>query len=403
MRRFLCALFAVLILLLPLSMPNAEAAKGWDPVYKQIEKMVNEGVAKYEKGDTEGAKKSINDSYYAVYETDGLEKAIRTTLSSKNANATEYQYSKVKGTLRDHKPVAEVRAEADKLLSMMRDDIKKLKDNTKGAGRWSSFWPAFMIIVREGMEAILMLVAIMAYLVKTGNEKYLNTIYNYANMAVLASFGTAYVCNKVIGAAASGESRELLEGVTALIAVCVLLSACLWLSGKAKAANWKKYIEGLMKKTMSSRRANAIGMAAFLAVYREGAEVILFFQAMFNGSSSADTDMIWYGGIAGFVTILAIFFVMVEGLVHIPLRPFFITTSAFMFALAIAFLGSGIYALQEAGVVRTTGFEAAWFPEIDWLGLYPTMETFIPQLVLLAFGVAYYLYGKYKSNAAVAA
>ena len=397
MKKFLYTLLAVLMLLVPLS--GAEAAgAGWDPVYKHIEKMINQGVDAYSKGDTEGAKKLINDSYYAVYETDGLEKAIRTTLSSKNANATEYQYTKLKAAIRDKKSQAEVKAEADKLLGMMRNDIKSLKDNTKGAGRWASFWPAFFIILREGMEAILMLVAIMAYLVKTGNQKYLDTIYNYANMAVLASFATAYICNKVIGAAASGASRELLEGVTALIAVCVLLSASLWLSGKTQAANWKKYIEGIMKKTMSSRRANAIGMAAFLAVYREGAEVILFFQTLFNGSS-ADTDMIWYGGMAGFVVILLIFFIMVEGLVHIPLRPFFITTTVFMFCLAVAFLGSGIYALQEAGVVSQTGFEAVWFPEIDWLGLYPTLETFLPQLGLLAVGAAMYFYQSRKTVA----
>lgn len=402
MRKLLCTIFALLMLLLPLSLPQAEAASksGWDPVYKHIEKMVNDGVATYEKGDIDGAKKLINDSYYAVYETDGLEKAIRTTLSSKNANATEYQYTKLKGALRDQKPQAEVKAEADKLLSMMREDIKKLKDNGGGGNRWASFWPAFLIIMREGLEAVLMLVAIMAYLVKTGNSKYLDTIYNYANMAIMASFGTAFVIKKVLGAAAGGVSKEYMEAITAFLAVAVLLSACIWLHGKTNAAEWKRYVENLVKKGINNRRANALGMAAFLAVYREGAEIILFFQALFN-SSSADTDMIWYGCIAGFVLLLVILFVMQAGLVHIPLRPFFIVTTIFMFVLAISFTGSGINEFQAIGVIPQTLVPG--FPSIDAIGIYPYVENLSAQLALILLGVAIHFYQKHKAAKAAAA
>ena len=163
--KFLYSVAAALFLLLTAALP-AEAAQNWMQVYAHVEQMINKGVEQYNNGDLEGAKKIINDSYYGVYENDGLEKAIRTTISSKNANLTEYQYSELKKAIRENRGKDAVRGEADKLLSMMKNDIESLDSKGAGGGRWTSFWPAFLIMLREGMEAILVLVAIMAYLAK---------------------------------------------------------------------------------------------------------------------------------------------------------------------------------------------------------------------------------------------
>lgn len=383
MKRILHLVFAVLLTVC-LAAP-AEAAQNWRQVYLHIEEMVSLGVEQYKSGDIPTAKKTINDSYYGVYEKDGLEKAIRTTISSKNANITEYQYSKLKKAIREDLGKEAVEGEAKELLALMQKDLATLEGKGASGGRWASFWPAFLILLREGMEAILMLVAIVAYLSKSGNSKYLNTVYNYATAAVVASFATAYVFSQLMDKFAAGASQELIEGITALVAVVVLLSVSLWMSGKTSAQSWKNYIEGMMKETLSTGRARALGFAAFLAVYREGAEVILFYQALFNGSSS-DTEMIWFGFGAGCIVLLILYAVIQFGLLRIPLRPFFIVTSALMFLLAVTFAGSGVSELQEAGVVSQTFFDAPWFPNIDWLGLYPTWETCGIQLFLLAAG-----------------
>ena len=138
-------------------------------------------------------------------------------------------------------------------------------------------------------------------------------------------------------------------------------------------------------------------LAAFLAVYREGAEVILFYQALFNGASG-DTDMIWFGFGTGCAVLAVIFAVIRLGLFRIPLRPFFIVTSILMYLMAVSFAGGGISSLQEAQLVPQTVITASWFPNIDWLGLYPTYESVGLQLALLiAAGITLIVRGRKRA------
>lgn len=380
-RKIMAALAAFLIFFSAFS-PGADAAQDWNQVYSRLEKMIQQGVDEYKSGDADKAKKTVNDSYYGIYENDGLETAIRTTISSKNANVTEYQYSELKKAIKNDEGLDKVQGEADKLLSLIQKDVKTLGGKGAGGGGWSSFWPAFLIMLREGMEALLVLVAIMSYLAKSGNSRYLSAVYNYAVAAVAASFATAYVFSVVLGKFTAGASRELIEGITALVAVTVLLSVSFWMGNKAHGDAWKKYIEKMMKTTLTTGRARALGFASFLAVYREGAEVILFYQALFNGATG-DTHMIWAGFGSGAVALLVIFALIRKGLFHIPLKPFFHITSFLMFILAVSFAGGGVSELQEAQIIPQTVFQSSWFPNIDWLGLYPTYETVGIQAALL--------------------
>lgn len=375
----------------------AEASQNWMQVYTHIEQMIHEGVEQYNNHDIDAAKKTVNDSYYGVYEKDGLEKAIRATISSKNANLTEYQYGKLKKAIRDDAGAEAVRTEADTLLSMIKSDVASLDAKGAGGGKWSSFIPAFVILLREGMEALLILVAIMAYLGKSGNEKYLNTVYNYSIAAVVASFATAYVFSTLLTQMAAGAHQEMIEGFTALFAVAVLLYMSFWMGRKAEARAWKAYIDNMMKTTLTTGRARALGVAAFLAVYREGAEVVLFYQALFNGASG-DVDMIWYGFLAGCAVLAIIFAIIHKGLFRIPLRPFFIVTGTLMYIMAVSFAGGGISELQEAQVVSQTVLAVSWFPHVDWLGLYPTYETVGIQILLLIVGIAALVYQHRKNR-----
>ena len=185
MRKKMMHMIVTIILLITGVMTPAYAAQEWNQVYLHIEKMVNQGVEQYNNGDQMAAKKTINDSYYGVYEKDGLEKAIRTTIASKDANLTEYQYSKLKKAIREDYGKEAVRNEADELLAMIREDVQKLENKGGSGGKWASFIPALLIMLREGLEAILVVVAIMAYLIKSNNQKYLSSVYNYA-VAVLS-------------------------------------------------------------------------------------------------------------------------------------------------------------------------------------------------------------------------
>lgn len=369
-----------------------EAAPKWEQVSVHIHQAMEEALSIYDTGDSEAAKKAVNDIYYGIYEKDGLETAIRNTVAAKNANLTEYEFSRVKKLMTTGASASEVRTSADTLLSMIDHDVQALQGSHASQGGWASFWPAFLILLREGIEAILVLAAIIAYLYKSGNEKYLGSVYNASIAAIVASFITAFIFNLISKEFGAGANQEILEGVTVLMAAAVLLSVSFWMGGKSDAKAWEAYIQGMVKNSMTSGRVRALGFAAFLAVYREGAEVVLFYQALFN-SAAGDVEMIWLGFIAACVALAIIFALIRYGTLRIPLRPFFMGTSIFMYLLAVSFTGSGIAELQEGGIISLTLVEGISVPSIDILGIYPTYETLIAQVVLLcaaAIGIVYY-------------
>lgn len=377
----------------------AQAAPKWEQVGQHIEQAMGAAIDLYNSGNKEGAKDAVNDIYYGIYEKDGLETGIRNTVSAKNANLTEYQFSKLKkAMLADDGDAATVQEAADTLIKMINADIKSLQGAHSSQGGWASFWPAFLILLREGIEAILVLAAIIAYLCKSKNEKYLSYVYNYSIAAIIASFITAYIFNSLAQQFGAGANQEIVEGVTVLIAVAVLLSVSFWMGGKANAKAWENYIKGMVRSSMTTGKARTLGFAAFLAVYREGAEVVLFYQALFN-SAAGDVEMIWLGFAAACVALAVIFALIRMGALRIPLRPFFIGTSIFMYLLAVSFAGSGIEELQEGGIISITPIESIPVPSIDILGIYPTYETIAIQVVLLIAAIAGIVYYKKKGAA----
>lgn len=372
------------------AVPRADAAPKWQEVADRIAQTVDQAVSVYETGDYEGARDLVNSAYYGIYEKDGLENVMRSSVSAKETSLTEYQFYKVKKSMKNGESLETVKQETEKLKSMVNDNVKAL-ENAHGSSGWAAFLPAYLILLREGLEAILVLVAIIAYLKRANDEKHLGTVYNFSIAAVVASFISAYLFNTILNNTTGGMSREVLEGATALFAVAVLLLTSAWLGGKASKDNWKQYIDGLVKESITHGTARALGMAAFLAVYREGAEVILFYQALFN-NAAADVTMIWAGFGAGCVTLAVIFYGMQQGILKIPLRPFFLFTSILMFLLAVTFVGGGIEELQEGGVIGITRFEG--WPTFDVLGIFPTAETLGAQLLVLLFGVGMVVYSK---------
>lgn len=383
---------AALLLFLP-AIP-ADAAQTWQQIHDRIGVQMDQVYEIYKTGNAEGAKDAVNDIYYGIYEKDGLESAVRSGISSKSANLTEYQFYALKKVIRAGAPQAEVEAEGAKLLDMIQAEVTTLETKGVESGGWAMFLQAFLILLREGIEAILVLVGIIAYLGRAGHEKELSTVYNWAIAGIIMSFVTAYLFVEVLdNTTTTGSGREIIEGCTALFAVLVLLGTSAWMGGKSNAKAWKSYIDKQVKLTLSTGKSRALGAAVFLAVYREGAEVILFYQALFN-NAVGDVDMIWAGFVTACVALALIFFLMQRGALRIPIGPFFKVTSAFMFILAVTFLGGGLKELQEADVISTSVIEAVPVPSIDLLGLYPTYETIVPQILLILAAVAMVSYKK---------
>ena len=365
---------------------------------------------------------NINTAYYSIYEESGLSHKIYTDLSLEDREKMDAHFTKLRGLIREGEEKYQknkYRTSTDKA----KNDILKLakridtQDEEKAASeaeteakaqaqaetkpekqsdpRWLTFLAAFGIIVREGLEAILIIAAIIAYLIKSGNGKALKNVYTGALLGIAASFvaaGGLYYLKKVwVGA---GQSQEVIEGITALIAVCVLFYVSNWMISKAEAASWSRYIDGKVQSSVEMGSGFALAFTAFLSVFREGAEVVLFYQPML---SEGNAGMVWAGFGTGCVLLVFIYLAITKLSIKLPIKVFFTATSILMAVMCVSFLGSGIKELAE-GNVFDLSMRVPGIPENDFIqifGIYPYLETLVPQLILavillITFIVAHY-------------
>jgi high-affinity iron transporter len=282
---------------------------------------------------------------------------------------------------------AAIRARDINTASRARDAIEagmpRIVELTHPAGTgFEAFLQSFLIILREGFEAILVIGAVVAFLLKTGHRERLRSIWMGIALALALSGVTAVVLATVLRAIPA--SREIIEGATLLVAVAVLFSVSYWLISRVEAAKWQQFIREKVNNALEHGGGRALTFVAFLAVYREGAETALFYQALFNEGSHVALP-ITLGILVGFVALAIIFTLFYRFGVRIPMRPFFTVTSVLLYYMALVFIGKGVRELQEGNVVPINVIRG--LPTIDWLGFYPTWQTFLAQLVLLALFV----------------
>jgi high-affinity iron transporter len=241
-----------------------------------------------------------------------------------------------------------------------------------------AFWQSFVIILREGFEAILVIGAVVAFLIKTGHRDRLRSIWAGVVMGVVASAVTAVVLRTLLKAVPA--SKELIEGASLLLAVVVLFSVSYWLISKVEAAKWQQFIKEKVTAALEQGGGRALAFVAFLAVYREGAETALFYQALFNEGPHVALP-ISLGIVAGFVALAVVFTMFYRFGVKIPLRPFFSVTSVLLYYMAFVFTGKGVRELQEGDIIPLSAIRG--FPHVEWLGLFPSWQGVLAQLALL--------------------
>jgi High-affinity Fe2+/Pb2+ permease len=372
---------------------HASQYANWREVTDKMSEILDESYDIYfNTKDAEASKEMVNKAYFEFYEKLGVERAVMAYVSGKRAAVVEYQFAEVKRLMSNGAPNKEVRTSLDNLSKMLREDSNAL-DGRSDSG-WTVFVASLFILLREGLEAILVVAAIAAYLVRSGNGHLTRVVYINGVAAVLLSGVLAIALQKLFSI--SGANQEILEGATMLLAVVVLFFVSNWMVSKAEAESWKNYIAGKVSSAVTKGSSFALGAAAFLAVFREGAETILFYQALL-ADAAEQMSMVWAGFAVGSLCLVGLFFVIRYGSMRIPLRPFFIGTSILMYIMAIAFAGGGIKELQEADVVSVT--PVSFIGSIDLLGIYPTVETLLPQAVLVVLAVISYGYYTRKSAA----
>jgi high-affinity iron transporter len=337
----------------------------------------------YAAGDSKGAKDQVDVAYFQYYEKVGFERTVLTKISGERASTVEYQFSTVKKLMTRGDTLPDVKEGLDALANYLKEDAAQLDSTVESAV--GVFLGSLLIIVREGFEAIIIVGAIIAYLLKSGNKKSTKPVYVGSLIALALSVVMAWVLN-ALTSTASGRNQEIIEGATMLLAVVVLFYVSNWMVSKAEAEAWTGYIEGKVKSSITRGSMFSLAFAAFLAVFREGAETILFYQALLAGNQNY-INMIWVGLGVGIV-LLVIIYILIRFLsIKLPLKPFFLGTSILLFVMSVAFTGSGIKELQEGNVIPVTMLPFN-FITIDILGIYPTLETLIPQILLLGVTIA---------------
>jgi len=253
--------------------------------------------------------------------------------------------------------------------------------SSKSLSGSAAFASAFFILLREGLEALLIVAALAAFLVKTKRRDGLFYIHVGWIAALVLGVATWWASVSLIDI--SGASREITEGVAALVATVVLLYVGFWMHDKTSAAKWKKFIDDSMHKALTSGTLWTLAGLSFIAVYREAFETILFYQALWAQTDEAGKTMglSGFGSAAALLTVLG--WLIMRYSVRLPLRQFFAVTGGLMFVLAVIFAGKGIAALQEAGLIMSTPIS---FVRIDLLGIYPNLQGLLVQsgLILIA-------------------
>jgi high-affinity iron transporter len=339
-----------------------------------------ESLAAYRAGNRDDAKRLALAAYL-----DGFE-PIEPMLSARNPSLltkVERAMGQLRASIAAKRDAREVEAQVAEIQSLF--DQAEAALAPEQASNASAFLGALTILLREGLEALLIVVAMLAFLNKAERPELTRPVHLGWTGALAAGVLTWWVATSLISV--SGASRELTEGFGSLLAAAVLLFVGIWMHGKAQAGQWQRYIREKLHNALARDSRWFLFSLAFIAVYREVFETILFFTAM---AAEGSIGGLVAGGLVGCVALGAIALAMLRFSQSLPIGKFFSYSSALVAILAVVLAGKGVAALQEAGLLPIDPL--AVLPRISLLGLFPTVQGIAVQvgtLLALAAGFAW--------------
>lgn len=334
----------------------------------------------YKQGKKEEAYKEALDAYFEGFEM------VEPGLALKDRDMTlkiETKFSEFREAIKEGKSTERV----EKLYQEITSDLSRaslILESGKPVDKLLSFTNSLAIMLREGLEAVLIIAAVLAFLSAAGTKHVIKYVHLGWILALVAGLITWVLAKTII--TISGAQREIIEGATSLVAAAVLFYVSYWLITKIEVKKWKEYIQGKVQKAVTKKSLFALASVSFFAVYREAFETVLFYQALWFQAEDSKDAILW-GLIVGVLLLIVIVFAIFKLAVRIPLKYFFSVTTLFLYFLCFILLGKGIRAFQEAGTVGIKSIN--FIPQVDMLGIYPTLETSIPQgILIIAFVVA---------------
>jgi high-affinity iron transporter len=369
------------------SQPATLAAVRETPLAFSARKL-DESLALYREGRHEAAYQMAVTAYLEGYEL------VETGLSAANPQlkaAIETEMFSYRSLLQQGQPVEAAGAQVVRIQGMLGEARQLIE--TSNLTPSVAFASSFIILLREGVEAILLLAAMGAFLIKTGRRDALPYLHAGWIAALVMGVVTWVVATYAIDI--SGASRELTEGLTALLAAGILFYVGVWLHNKLQAQRWKEFIESKMLKATGGRTLWALSLLSFIAVYREVFETVLFYQTLWLQAGASGQHMVLGGFFAAALGLVLLSWLIFRFSVRLPLRLFFAVNSALMYLLAVVFAGKGVAALQAAGKLPMNGID---FPRIDVLGVYPNLQSLGLQLVLVLVAVVFLVLNQRASS-----
>ncbi|MEX5506065.1 FTR1 family protein [Pseudomonas putida] len=356
-----------------------QAKRGPAQLLEYTASTLDKSLAAYRTGDHDQAYDLSVAAYLEGFE---LVESSLDNIDTQARKDTEKSLMAYRQSLQDGLPVAQAEQRLAEAKGKLDQAAKLLGSDGLS---WSlSYISGLLILLREGLEAILVLAAILAFLRNTGQQSAVRSVNIGWGLALVAGFATWAVAAYVIDV--GGAQRELLEGCTALFAAVMVLWLGVWMHDRRHAAAWKDYIKSSL---VSGGGRFGFAMLAFFSVYRELFEVILFYETLWLQAGPAGHQAVLAGGATALVLLMGLAWVILRGSAKLPLTLFFSINAALLCALSVVFAGHGVKALQEAGVLGTR--PVAFF-EFDWLGIHADAYSLSAQAVALLAIV--FLYGR---------
>lgn len=286
----------------------------------------------------------------------------------------------------------EVERMAEQVQSQLSQASNVLVENQLSGS--ALFIASAVILLREGLEALLVVLAIGTVLARAGRKEGLRYVHAGWVTALIAGVGTWLLAQYVISI--SGASREIIEGAAALLAAGILFYVGYWMHSKTQSQQWQQFIQQQVQTQLKQGALWGLAGLAFLAVYREVFETVLFYQSLLLQAPDGDSSVA-YGVGFGVIVLAAVAWAIIKYSVKLPLNTFFKVTTYVILALVFIMLGKGISALQEAAWLSHTAFPLDI--TFEWLGVYANWEAVVAQLAYVVLA-AYLFRRSVSSNSA---
>ncbi|MGA3678097.1 FTR1 family iron permease [Lysinibacillus agricola] len=252
-----------------------------------------------------------------------------------------------------------------------------------------TLWDSALILLREGLEALLIILALVSFLEKSGQKPMRKWIYIGAFVGVLLSAVAAILMSTILNSPTVDTNRELMEGYIGLLAAAMMVGVGIWLHSKSSVASWNRYISKQMGNAISSGSVFAMAAISFLSVFREGAETLVFYAGI---APKMETSQFVLGIVVALLVLTIFALVLFKASGKIPVHKFFAVATVLIYVLAFKIIGVSLHTLQLRDAVSTTIVDG--LPVISFIGFYPTVETMIGQAILLVLVVVTIIFKK---------